>query len=192
MDERVKLIPNNSETYFNKVMISTLAAIKIVDHAIKGGRYEICGFVTGFVKERTFYILDAIELPITGTDARVEVAGDIGDSVLVNLSENLDQMEKIGRGHKLVGWYHSHPGLSCFLSGIDCNTQKMMQIANKTFLALVVDPWKTLSTRRVEMGCYMCFQRDKGPDYVPDVSDIPLYKAEVYIKLTLGFRLSCP
>jgi COP9 signalosome complex subunit 5 len=166
-------------------MISTLAAIKIVDHAIKGGRYEICGFISGFVRERTFYILDAIELPIVGTDARVEVAGAIGDSVLVNVLEGMEQMGKVGRGHNLVGWYHSHPGLSCFLSGIDCSTQKMMQLANKTFLALVVDPWKTLSTRRVEIGCYMCFQRDKGPDYVPDVSDIPLYKAEVSAFITL-------
>ncbi len=161
-------------------MISSLAAIKIVDHAIKGGKYEICGYITGFVKDRTFYVLDAIELPIVGSDSRVEVAGAIGDQTHVNVFNTLELYEKVGRPQKLVGWYHSHPGLECWLSGIDVRTQKLFQMTNKTFFALVVDPWKTLSNRRIEMGCYFCFQKDKGSDYVPDVSDIPLKKANVY------------
>ena len=168
-------------------MISSLAAIKIVDHAIKGGKYEICGYITGFVKDRTFYVLDAIELPIVGTDSRVEVAGAMGDQTHINVFNTLELYEKVGRPQKLVGWYHSHPGLECWLSGIDVRTQKLFQMTNKTFFALVVDPWKTLSNRRIEMGCYFCFQKDKGSDYVPDVSDIPLKKANVYYS---NYRIS--
>ena len=40
----------------------------------------------------------------------------------------LELMEKIGKGHQYVGWYHSHPGFGCWLSGI---TQKFMQMVNK-------------------------------------------------------------
>jgi len=26
----------------------------------------------------------------------------------------------------VVGWYHSHPGFGCWLSGVDINTQQVM------------------------------------------------------------------
>lgn len=164
--------------YFKKVMLSTLATIKIVDHAIKGGDKEICGYMTGFAKDGVFYVLDAIELPIIGSDSRVEVAGQMGDKAHIYTSEMLDAMEKVGRSHKLVGWYHSHPGFGCWLSGIDCNTQKLLQMTNKTFFALVVDPYRTLSNRKVEIGCFMCFQEGKGSNTSNFYESIPLYKAE--------------
>jgi 26S proteasome regulatory subunit N11 len=27
----------------------------------------------------------------------------------------------------VVGWYHSHPGFGCWLSGVDINTQQVYQ-----------------------------------------------------------------
>ena len=165
--------------YFKKVKISTLATMKILDHAIRGGQMEICGYMTGFAKEGVFYVLDAVELPIIGTDSRVEVAGQMGDKAHIYTAQYLDLLEKVGRNQKLVGWYHSHPGFGCWLSGIDCNTQKMMQMLNKTFFALVVDPYKTLSNRKVEIGCFMLFQDDnKSSTKSNFYESIPLYKSE--------------
>jgi len=60
-------------------MISTLATIKIVDHAIRAKDREIIGYMTGFAKHGVFYVLDVCELPIIGSDSRVEVAGQMGD-----------------------------------------------------------------------------------------------------------------
>lgn len=32
----------------------------------------------------------------------------------------------------VVGWYHSHPGFGCWLSGVDINTQQVrLLLANK-------------------------------------------------------------
>lgn len=31
----------------------------------------------------------------------------------------------------VVGWYHSHPGFGCWLSGVDINTQQVTEV---TFL----------------------------------------------------------
>jgi COP9 signalosome complex subunit 5 len=167
--------------YFKKVMISTLAAMKIVDHAIKAGDREICGYMTGFARDGVFYVLDAIELPLIGSDSRVEVAGQMGDKAHIYTSSMLDILEKVGRSQKLVGWYHSHPGFGCFLSGIDVNTQRMLQMTYKTFFALVVDPYRTLSNRDVTLGCFMCFQNDQGTNRTNFYESIPLYRAEVKI-----------
>jgi len=45
----------------------------------------------------------------------------------------------------VVGWYHSHPGFGCWLSGVDINTQQVS--FNLTFVALqflVIDPMQLL------------------------------------------------
>ena len=73
----------SDETHFKKVFISTLAAMKIVDHSIRGGKFEICGYLMGFAYEGIFFVLDAVEMPLIGTDSRVEIAGQMGDKAIV-------------------------------------------------------------------------------------------------------------
>ena len=34
---------------------------------------------------------------------------------------------KVGRHENAIGWYHSHPGYGCWLSGIDVSTQMLNQ-----------------------------------------------------------------
>ena len=36
-------------------------------------------------------------------------------------------LQESGRVENLVGWYHSHPGYGCWLSGIDVGTQMTNQ-----------------------------------------------------------------
>jgi hypothetical protein len=36
-------------------------------------------------------------------------------------------LQDVGRLENIVGWYHSHPGYGCWLSGIDCSTQMLNQ-----------------------------------------------------------------
>lgn len=40
----------------------------------------------------------------------------------------------------VVGWYHSHPGFGCWLSGVDINTQQSFEALNQRAVAVVVDP----------------------------------------------------
>ena len=55
----------------------------------------------------------------------------------------LDQ--SVHRLENVVGWYHSHPGYGCWLSGIDCSTQMTNQQYQEPFLAIVVDPVRTMA-----------------------------------------------
>ena len=168
------------DLHFKKVYISTLAAMKITDHAIRGGRFEIAGYLMGFAKDGVFYVLDAVELPIVGSDSRVEIAGEMGEKATSYLMDYLDLMEKVGRGHKYVGWYHSHPGFGCWLSGIDCNTQKFMQMVNKTWFALVVDPYRTKSNRKIDFGCFRMYTNEKSARKIQEFDSIPLNRAEEF------------
>jgi proteasome lid subunit RPN8/RPN11 len=34
------------------------------------------------------------------------------------------------RPEMVVGWYHSHPGFGCWLSGVDINTQQVRGLGN--------------------------------------------------------------
>ncbi len=42
----------------------------------------------------------------------------------------LDMLKQTGRPEIVVGWYHSHPGFGCWLSGVDMNTQTSFERLN--------------------------------------------------------------
>ncbi|AQK99825.1 hypothetical protein ZEAMMB73_Zm00001d012540 [Zea mays] len=44
------------------------------------------------------------------------------------------------RPEMVVGWYHSHPGFGCWLSGVDINTQQSFEALNPRVVAVVIDP----------------------------------------------------
>ena len=45
---------------------------------------------------------------------------------------------QVGRLENAIGWYHSHPGYGCWLSGIDVGTQMVNQQFQEPFVAIVV------------------------------------------------------
>ena len=47
---------------------------------------------------------------------------------------------QVGRLENAIGWYHSHPGYGCWLSGIDVSTQMVNQQYQEPFVAIVVSP----------------------------------------------------
>lgn len=52
----------------------------------------------------------------------------------------LDMLKQTGRPEMVVGWYHSHPGFGCWLSGVDINTQQSFEALSSRAVAVVVDP----------------------------------------------------
>jgi 26S proteasome regulatory subunit N11 len=55
----------------------------------------------------------------------------------------------ISRPEMVVGWYHSHPGFGCWLSGTDCGTQKSFEQLHKRAVAVVVDPIQSVKGKVV-------------------------------------------
>ena len=66
-------------------------------------------------------------------------------------------LQTVGRLENAVGWYHSHPGYGCWLSGIDVGTQMTQQKYQDPFLAIVVDPHRTIAAGKVEIGAFRTY-----------------------------------
>ena len=82
----------------------------------------------------------------------------------------------------VVGWYHSHPGYGCWLSGIDVSTQMLNQQFQEPWLAVVIDPTRTVSAGKVDIGAFRTYPKDyKPPDEpVSEYQTIPLNKIEYF------------
>ena len=127
--------------YYKKVKISAVALLKMVMHAVSGGKLEIMGVMQGKIIGDNFLVMDAFGLPVTGTETRVNPGAE-ANAFMVN---HLELSQKVGRLENICGWYHSHPGYGCWLSGIDVTTQKLQQKHSEPYLAIVIDPNKTMA-----------------------------------------------
>uniref|UniRef100_A0A914S7D4 MPN domain-containing protein n=1 Tax=Parascaris equorum TaxID=6256 RepID=A0A914S7D4_PAREQ len=61
----------------------------------------------------------------------------------------LDMLKQTGRPEMVVGWYHSHPGFGCWLSGVDINTQQSFEALSDRAVAVVVDPIQSVKGKVV-------------------------------------------
>ena len=92
------------------------------------------GLMQGKVVGNTIVIMDSFALPVQGTETRVNAAAEANEYMV----EYIQGGEKAGRLESAIGWYHSHPGYGCWLSGIDVNTQMNNQKFQDPFIAVVV------------------------------------------------------
>ena len=76
----------NQHLYFTTVKITSIAATKILQHAIGGGTKEVMGTLTGKIEGCNFYIWDIIELPVESTETRVNAGSDALEH-LCNMSD---------------------------------------------------------------------------------------------------------
>ncbi|KAI1144635.1 COP9 signalosome complex subunit 5 [Hypoxylon sp. FL0543] len=166
--------------HFKHVRISAVALIKMVMHARSGGSIEVMGLMQGYTDGDTIIVTDAFGLPVEGTETRVNAQDDANEYMVQYLQLSRDQG---ARQENAVGWYHSHPGYGCWLSGIDVGTQSMQQKFNDPFVAVVIDPDRTISAGRVEIGAFRTFPEEYKPTSENTTSSssgqaVPLAKAE--------------
>lgn len=181
--------------YFKYIRISAVALLKMVMHARTGGSLEVMGLMQGYILPETFVVTDAFRLPVEGTETRVNAQDEANEYMVSYLQSCRDA----GRMENAVGWYHSHPGYGCWLSGIDVATQEIQQQFSGPFVAVVIDPERTISTGKVDIGAFRTFPkgytapRNRGDDAggigsddvfgdsgdgADDHQNIPLNKAE--------------
>ncbi|KAK5681865.1 COP9 signalosome catalytic subunit rri1 [Elasticomyces elasticus] len=163
--DKVKKIANErpwraDPNHFKYVRISAVALVKMVMHARSGGELEIMGLMIGYVEHETFIVTDAMRLPVEGTETRVNAADEANEYMVAFL----ERSRQAGQMENAVGWYHSHPGYGCWLSGIDVGTQEMQQMANEPFLAVVIDPHRTISAGKVEIGAFRTYPANYKPE----------------------------
>jgi len=162
--------------HFKKVKISAIALLKMVMHARSGGFLEVMGLMMGKVEGDTMIVMDSFALPVEGTETRVNAQTE-GYEYMV---EYLSLIREVGRQENALGWYHSHPGYGCWLSGIDVSTQMLNQQFQEPWLAIVIDPVRTISSGKVELGAFRTYPEGyKADNDAPsEYQSIPISKIE--------------
>lgn len=162
--------------YFKDMKVSALALLKMVMHARSGGTLEVMGLLLGKVDANTMIVMDSFALPVEGTETRVNAQAQAYE-YMADYTENA---KIVGRLENVVGWYHSHPGYGCWLSGIDVSTQMLNQQFQEPFVAIVIDPVRTISAGKVNLGAFRTYPKGyKPPDEGPaEYQTIPLNKIE--------------
>ncbi|GMI47234.1 hypothetical protein TrCOL_g4385 [Triparma columacea] len=135
---------DNSE----KVHVSSLALLKMLKHGRAGVPMEVMGLMLGnFVDDFTIVCVDVFAMPQSGTGVSVEAVDPVFQTKM------LDMLKQTGRPEMVIGWYHSHPGFGCWLSGTDINTQSSFEALNPRAVALVVDPIQSVKGK-VVIDCF--------------------------------------
>eukprot|EP00736_Rhodelphis_marinus_P011871 Rmarinus@m.10508 len=117
------------------IHISSLALLKMLKHGRAGVPMEVMGLMLGeYVDDYTINVVDVFAMPQSGTGVSVEAVDPVFQQQM------LDMLKQTQRHEMVVGWYHSHPGFGCWLSGVDINTQQSFEQLNQRAVAVVVDP----------------------------------------------------
>ncbi len=66
----------------------------------------------------------------------------------------------------VVGWYHSHPGFGCWLSGVDINTQQSFEALNQRAVSVVIDPIQSVKGK-VAPPCFAAVPESTSPTRSP-------------------------
>jgi len=127
-----------------QVYISSLALLKMLKHGRAGVPMEVMGLMLGeFVDDYTVRVVDVFAMPQSGTGVSVEAVDPVFQTKM------LDMLKQTGRNEMVVGWYHSHPGFGCWLSGVDINTQQSFEQLNQRAVAVVIDPIQSVKGKVV-------------------------------------------
>merc|ERR1719156_94978 len=136
-----------------QVYISSLALLKMLKHGRAGVPMEVMGLMLGeFVDEYTVRVIDVFAMPQSGTGVSVEAVDPVFQAKM------LDMLKQTGRPEMVVGWYHSHPGFGCWLSGVDINTQQSFEALSDRAVAVVVDPIQSVKGK-VVIDCFRCLNQ---------------------------------
>jgi len=127
-----------------RIHISSLSLLKMLKHGRAGVPMEVMGLMLGeFVDDYTVRVVDVFAMPQSGTSVSVESVDPVYQTKM------LDMLQQTNRPEMVVGWYHSHPGFGCWLSGTDVNTQQSFEQLNQRAVAVVVDPIQSVKGKVV-------------------------------------------
>jgi 26S proteasome regulatory subunit N11 len=116
-------------------------------------------------------VVDVFAMPQSGTGVSVEAVDPVFQTKMLDMLKqcgrsvhHLDMnlffllaiadppshcCDDVIRPEMVVGWYHSHPGFGCWLSGVDINTQQSFEALNQRAVAVVVDPIQSVKGKVV-------------------------------------------
>jgi 26S proteasome regulatory subunit N11 len=132
------------------IHISSLALLKMLIHGRAGIPLEVMGIMVGeFIDEYTVRVVDVFTIPQTATGQSVESVDDAYQATM------MEKLALVGRPESMVGWYHSHPGFGCWLSGMDVETARSYEQQLARSVSVVIDPVQSVRGK-VVIDAFRC------------------------------------
>ena len=139
------------------------------------------GLLLGKVEANVMIVMDAFALPVEGTETRVNAQAQAYEY----MTAYIEAAKQVGRQENAIGWYHSHPGYGCWLSGIDVSTQMLNQNFQDPFVAIVIDPVRTISAGKVNLGAFRTYPKGKKIEFI----NYYYYFFNIYIEIIQFLRI---
>jgi len=118
--------------YINESVMESM-----IDHADRGylENKEVMGLLIGYIlKDDSGLYVKVAEAATSDLDAD-ETSVKFKKETIGDLFESIDKCS----GDAVVGWYHSHLGIGCYLSDVDIRTHSGI-FGDETGFAVVIDP----------------------------------------------------
>jgi 26S proteasome regulatory subunit N11 len=123
-----------------QIEISPLAYAKIIDWVSSNTEREIGGYLVGQITEDKVSITDSIYATAESNPTHVTLDNMVQFQII-------EELEERGSGEVILGWFHSHPGMGCFMSGTDTATHKIYEMLLPEAVAMVNDGNKFAQTQ---------------------------------------------
>ncbi len=128
-----RLLWEGSMGVLHPVRLKKKVLKRIREHAQSSSGTEVAGLLLGSLRHDTLLVSDVV----TGEQKSSPTHVALEDKFLVRVATEYGRR---GKRKSIVGWYHSHPDLGCFVSSIDFATQKRFQSLFPDAVGLVIDP----------------------------------------------------
>ncbi|MDR0791568.1 MAG: hypothetical protein LBE47_03405 [Methanomassiliicoccaceae archaeon] len=132
-------IPERKRMVSADIFVHESAISDIIDHADKGAadNVEVMGLLTGRIYKDGDGMYAVVSKVVTSGLLSDDVSVRFDPSDMVTLFDALDELES---DYVIVGWYHSHLGIGCFMSETDIGTH--VSAFGDLGFAIVIDPIK--------------------------------------------------
>ncbi len=159
MDKNHKTIKISKESYEKIIRHSTNYA----NSSIPEDQWKmVYGLLSGYSDDQYVYVVNTHRI---ATGSANEVS--LGDQDYIELGEMGYQLDSEGKGHYIVGNYHSKPGFGLYMSYTDLMSLFAFQIQNSDFFTLVFDITlmnKSLPKRNLGMEIYRLSDIEMNPN----------------------------
>ncbi|KRX14626.1 Diacylglycerol kinase epsilon [Trichinella nelsoni] len=180
----------------NCVYLSSEAYLVCLIHAYANEREEVMGLLIGYTDEQTgcCHVTNTVQLKrLVKRSDRVEMTPETL-SEAISYADNLnavnDSLDESVRKKpvRVIGWYHSHPHITVYPSGVDNHTQCEYQNAlDPMWIGIIFSVYNTDERSGIGRLNYLAFQSFENGHYSVPVMIVP--KLEPAIDSALSERI---
>ncbi|XP_062199403.1 AMSH-like ubiquitin thioesterase 3 [Phragmites australis] len=187
-DPRPGLATSDAGRYKNlHVPVTLMECFLRVAEANTSKNLETCGILAGTLKKRTFYVTTLI----------IPKQKSTSDSCQATNEEEIFEVQEKGSLLSL-GWIHTHPTQTCFLSSVDLHNHYAYQVMLPEAIAIVMAPTDTTRKHGIfhltdpcGMGVIHACQETGFHPHEEPLDGMPIYEhcSHVYMNPNVKFEM---